>query len=219
MGSLGLLLGVLMAVVCLGSLIWLHVRGFKDGAFADPLLFLTGVSLISYMVTRWDRAKIPTLVLVCGLTLGFLISGPLSGEQRAIEAYNQGVEAMNCEDLDQAITCFAEAIRLNPKFAEAYCNRGIVYDEKGEPDKAIADFTEAIRLNPKFTEAYHNRGVVYTEKGEPDKAIADYTEAIRLNPKFAEAYYNRGAAYTEKGEQATAEADFAKVRELGDEPE
>ena len=50
---------------------------------------------------------------------------------------------------DKAIADFTEAIRLDPKYAEAYCNRGCAYRNKGDYDKAIADFTEAIRLNPK----------------------------------------------------------------------
>ena len=51
-------------------------------------------------------------------------------------------------DHDKAIADFTEAIRLNPKDAEAYYSRGGAYGEKGDYDKAIADFTEAIRLNP-----------------------------------------------------------------------
>ena len=64
-------------------------------------------------------------------------------------------------DYDKAIADFTEAIRLNPKIAKAYNNRGLAYENKGDYDKAIADCTEAIRLDPKFAEAYHNRGAAY----------------------------------------------------------
>ena len=100
---------------------------------------------------------------------------------------------------DKAIADYTEAIRLDPKDAEAYCNRGLAYGNKGDYDKAIADYTEAIRLNPKYAEAYYNRGMTYASKGEYDKAIADYTEAIRLDPKYAEAYYSRGVGLREQG--------------------
>jgi tetratricopeptide (TPR) repeat protein len=49
---------------------------------------------------------------------------------------------------DKAIADCAEAIRLDPKLAEAYYNRGFSYAEKGEYNKAIADYTEAIQLDP-----------------------------------------------------------------------
>ncbi len=52
--------------VALGSCFWLIVRGAKDGAFSDPILFVTGVSLIAYVVGRWDRAKLPILFCLGG---------------------------------------------------------------------------------------------------------------------------------------------------------
>jgi Flp pilus assembly protein TadD len=46
-------------------------------------------------------------------------------------------------DLDRAIADHSEAIRLAPKNAERYSNRGIEYYGKGEFDSAIADLNEA----------------------------------------------------------------------------
>ena len=121
-------------------------------------------------------------------------------------------------NFDKVIANFTENIRLDPKDAEAYLNRGVAYLDKGEDDKAIADFTEAIRLNPKDDEAYANRGVAYLGKHEHDKAITDFTEAIRLNPKDAEAYTNRSVAYLRKGETGNSDRDFARSRAIRDNP-
>jgi hypothetical protein len=69
MTSLWMFMGIVGATLFFIALIWLHARGFKDAAFADPLLFLTGISLVSYICTRWDRAKVPVFLglgaLVC----------------------------------------------------------------------------------------------------------------------------------------------------------
>ena len=121
---------------------------------------------------------------------------------------------------------YTEAIRINPDDAEAYFNRGVVYDKMGEidfedfDDKAIADYTEAIRINPDYAKAYLNRGVDYAKNFGGYKAIADFTEAIRIKPDFAEAYHNRGIAYRKTGVRGwdKAEADFAKAKELGYKP-
>ena len=72
----------------------------------------------------------------------------------ATKAYERGKACVGKKDFDAAIVAFTEAIRLDPKFAEAYYERGNVYYNTGERDKAIADFTDAIRLNPKHSEAY-----------------------------------------------------------------
>jgi tetratricopeptide (TPR) repeat protein len=92
---------------------------------------------------------------------------------------------------DIAIGDFNEAIRLDPKFENAYNNRGYAWTEKKEYDKAIADFNEAIRLDPKSAIPYNNRGDAWEAKGEYDKAIADYNEAIRLDPKYAHPWDGR----------------------------
>jgi len=85
---------------------------------------------------------------------------------------------------DKAIADHAEAIRLDPKNALAYFDRGTVYQNKGDYDKAIADFTEAIRLNPTHTDSYVNRALAYDQKGESHKAKADRNQVRRLNPSW-----------------------------------
>ena len=67
---------------------------------------------------------------------------------------------------DKAIADYTEAIRLNPKYALCYSNRGFAYDNKGDHDKAIADYTEAIRLDPHNSVTYSNRSVAYGSKGD-----------------------------------------------------
>ena len=97
-------------------------------------------------------------------------------------------------DHDQAIADYTEAIRLDPKHALAYINRGNAWRTKEEYDKAIADYDEAIRLDPKDATAYHERGEAWYAKDDLDKAIADYDEAIRLDPGRR--------AYTIRGDRA-----------------
>ncbi len=116
--------------------------------------------------------------------------------------------------LDKAITDFTEAIRLNPKLAEAYGGRGLAHGYKAEYVTALADCTAAIWLDPKSAEAYCGRGMVHYLKGDDDKAIADFTEAIRLDPKPAEAYYDRGMAYLMKSNYDKAIADYTEAIRL-----
>ena len=84
---------------------------------------------------------------------------------------------------DRAIANYDKAIKLDPKFAIAYNNRGIAYGQKGDDDRAIADFDTAIKLDPKSADTYYNRGIAYGQKGDYDRAIADFDTAIKLDPK------------------------------------
>jgi len=49
-------------------------------------------------------------------------------------------------DFDKAIADFNEAIRLDPNNAQAYQNRGVAYEKKGEKAKAEEDFAQAKKL-------------------------------------------------------------------------
>jgi tetratricopeptide (TPR) repeat protein len=112
----------------------------------------------------------------------------------------QGQAAADIGDLNRAIANFSEAIRLDPKNAIAFFNRGVAYAKKDDFDRAITDYNEAIQLDPKNPRAFFSRGFAYAKKGDLDRAIADYSEVIRLDPKNAIAFANRGSDHFKKGD-------------------
>jgi tetratricopeptide (TPR) repeat protein len=118
------------------------------------------------------------------------------------------------KEYNLAITNYTKSIELNPKFVEAYLNRGNAYSHNSEPELALVDYNKAIELNPKLAIAYYNRGYAFINKNEPELALVDYNKAIELNPKYAEAYNNRGNIYTDRGELDLAFADYTKAIEV-----
>jgi len=117
-------------------------------------------------------------------------------------------------DPDRAIADCNQAIRLDPKLANAYLNRGKAYSDKHDFDRAIADYDRAIELDPKSSIGYNNRCDAHLDKGAIDRAIADCNQAIRLDPKFAVAYLNRGNAYRNKRDVGSAIADYNQAIQL-----
>ena len=91
---------------------------------------------------------------------------------------NRGLVYRDKGDNDNALKDYTEAIKLDPKNANAYHTRGLVYGVKGDYDNALKDFNEAIKLDPKYAFAYHTRGLVYAEMGNQEKAIADFQTAL-----------------------------------------
>ncbi len=51
-------------------------------------------------------------------------------------------------NLDQAIADLTKAIELDPKYADAYYNRGFAHRSKGLKQAAINDFETYLRLEP-----------------------------------------------------------------------
>src|SRR5262249_16812831 len=66
--------------------------------------------------------------------------------------------------LDRAIADYDQAIRLDPKNAASYSNRGSAWHKKNQLDRAIADYDQALRVDPAYTKAYQNRGVAWYYK-------------------------------------------------------
>ncbi|MGB9625541.1 MAG: tetratricopeptide repeat protein [Phycisphaerae bacterium] len=117
-------------------------------------------------------------------------------------------------DCQQAIAYYTRAIELEPRFAEAYCNRAATYRRIGNYDLAIRDATRAIELNPDYAEAYNNRANAYGMLRQYDAAIRDYTTALRIRPNLAQAYSNRGLAYAAIGDIERAMRDYDRAIEL-----
>ena len=79
---------------------------------------------------------------------------------------------------------FDQAIALDPRFADAYNNRGTVWKDRGDLNRAIADFNQAIKLNPQYYVAYANRGLARLRQGKEAEAQRDFDQCLKLNPKL-----------------------------------
>jgi tetratricopeptide (TPR) repeat protein len=117
--------------------------------------------------------------------------------------------------LNVALECYSEAIKIEPKFKEAYFNRGLVKHDLKHYKGAIADFTKAIELDPYDTAAYCFRGISKNKIKTYNEAITDFNRALELDPNFEEAYFNRGIAMIKLGKKEDGCLDLKKALELG----
>jgi tetratricopeptide (TPR) repeat protein len=107
----------------------------------------------------------------------------------------------------KAVEHYDEAIKLDPKYGDAFLMRGFAWFQQGEMDKAFRDYNEALKLNPKNKRAFFWRGIAWFQKGDYDKAVKDYDDAIKLDPAYWLALSHRGCAWLWKGEYDKAVKD------------
>jgi tetratricopeptide (TPR) repeat protein len=136
---------------------------------------------------------------------------PELNRMTAEEWYGKGA---TIQDAERKIECFSNAIRLSPRFADAYEARGDEFFDKDDYDMALKDYTRTIHLNPRSGNAFCNRGFAYDALGNYDKAIHDFDRAIRLEPENRHAYIYRGNCHGEKGDYMQALRDGIKARQL-----
>jgi tetratricopeptide (TPR) repeat protein len=157
-------------------------------------------------------------------------SGRWSGAELAVKYFNRAIShTMKAKapigsfgHLGRAWKDYNEAIRLNPRYMEAYVNRGIVKMRYGNCRAAIADLDEAVRLGRREAQVYYNRARGYicligttlpSAEVQPTyrRAILDYSRAIRLKPRYVRAYVSRGTAYRNMSKPQKALEDLNKA--------
>jgi len=89
--------------------------------------------------------------------------------------------------LKEAEKEYQEALEINPNWAEALSNLGVIYEQKNELEKAIEFYQRAILIKPDYPEVYYNLGVLYWKKGEWDKVVTNFEKVLQYNPVHEEA--------------------------------
>jgi tetratricopeptide (TPR) repeat protein len=69
---------------------------------------------------------------------------------------------------------------IDPRFPDAYWERGRAFAAKHDQGRAVADFNQAIKINANYADPYNGRGLIHHQRGEFDAAIADFSEAKQL---------------------------------------
>jgi tetratricopeptide (TPR) repeat protein len=114
-------------------------------------------------------------------------------------------------DYPAAIHEYSEALQVDPHYAPALNNRGIIYRETGQLRAALEDFTAVIHEEPTNVFAYNNRANAFRQKNEQDFAMADLYMAISIDPTFADSFYGRAELRLKAGDLDGAIEDYTKA--------
>lgn len=113
-----------------------------------------------------------------------------------------------------AVAAFAEALAMNPGYADAHYNLGIHLARSGRHEEAAGEFRRALESAPRHAEARNNLGASMWALGKGDEAIDHYRKSIESDPFNFNALNNLGLALRQKGLSAEAEESFRKALEL-----
>jgi tetratricopeptide (TPR) repeat protein len=94
----------------------------------------------------------------------------------------RGAEALNRQDLDQAIRHLDKAISLSPDFAEAYNQRAIAHYLAERYHESVADSKKVVALMPLHFGAWSGLGHAYLAMGNLAEAQQAYEKALEVNP-------------------------------------
>lgn len=107
----------------------------------------------------------------------------------------QGIQLKELGNLEAAINCFQQALKLNSQEAEVYKRLAEVYILMGQEEDGLNALHQALNLQPNLSSAYLVVGNSLYTQSRFDLAIWAYTQALEIQPNFAEAYGNLGSVY------------------------
>lgn len=138
----------------------------------------------------------------------------LSKTTNEAEIAFQQAEAAASIDREKAVALYQKAVKLNPKFAEAYLGMARVLSGLGDTQGALTAIQNARKARPAYAEASAVEGRIYKEMGNEEKALASFKRAITEGKGFQpEALTGLGLFYREKAEGFAGEGDFDSEKE------
>lgn len=121
----------------------------------------------------------------------------------------QKAERMMEEDKEQAAELYQKAIKLRPKYAEAYLGLARAMSESGKVKEAHTAINNGRKVRPIYPELTAVEGRIYRSEGDEENTIKSFERAIREGGGFQpEAYTGLAILFKERGEIAGSSGDF-----------
>jgi Flp pilus assembly protein TadD len=124
---------------------------------------------------------------------------------------NLGIALVRAGRPEDGIAHFAEALRIEPTFAEAEFGTGLAFVSEGRTDEAVAHFELALQIDPTLWKAHNNLGVIMLARGDLAQALAHLTAAVRHEPDSIEALENLRQALARAGQSREAVEDHVQA--------
>lgn len=173
---------------------------FKYGALAFILLSITGLAIFISKSSLFTSQNIRDKPSLKSFDLNIAVleenkNDPEIQKGKSYDYYYQTAKKLEKKRIpDKALKHINMAIKLEPKNADAYAMRALIYYQlmhfTGDDIKmsmAVSDLKKALELDPKNKVAYRYLAVWNIEEGNPEKGISILNKALKLfpgEPKF-----------------------------------
>jgi len=132
----------------------------------------------------------------------------------AVRLNNRGVAQMGQQFTERAADSFADALKKDPKLAQAAINEGIALLTLQRLDHAKNALQQAIALDPSNAQAWYNLGLAQRSGNELEPALASFQQAVKFDPRDADSYYFEGVCYQEMKQYDKAIQILRKALEI-----
>ncbi|MFB2837806.1 tetratricopeptide repeat protein [Floridanema evergladense] len=176
------------------------------------------------LVIPKKRISISLIFLILIATSFFLWSRCSLDEE--IKLFDNANDLMDLGKNEQAISIYNQLINRNPKFYQAWTNRGYALAGQKKYKESLDSCIAATKIKPEDFEAFICQGLAYQNLGNNDAALTAFNQALEVIPKVESrdrkrnesiALDNRGVLYLSKmGNFEKAIDDFKRAIDVDD---
>jgi tetratricopeptide (TPR) repeat protein len=105
-----------------------------------------------------------------------------SGNEKANCELSKGAKAMDRKEFECAVKHFTRAVRIDPKFAEAYNQRALARYMLERFEECAEDCEKVVELMPCHFGAWAGLGHCHAHEGRLEDALRCYERALGINP-------------------------------------
>jgi tetratricopeptide (TPR) repeat protein len=115
---------------------------------------------------------------------------------------------------DDAVDAYRRVVAIDPTYAAAWNNLGLLLHRMGRYDDARVAYDRALREAADCAEAAYNLGSLNEDTGDVDNAISCYRHALDVSPNYADAHFNLAGALARSGRGEEAVRHWQRYLEL-----
>jgi tetratricopeptide (TPR) repeat protein len=134
-------------------------------------------------------------------------AGDADAIEQAMVLAQQGERHRLAGDKGKALTCYEQALALDPNCSQVFLGRASILIEQGRLSEALLDCNSALEREPQRAVLYVLRGMVHARLGNLKRALEEAEDAIRFDPQLPSGYMLRGIARFKKGRLEEALSD------------
>ncbi len=132
----------------------------------------------------------------------------------AESAFILGAAALEREDDRAAQRWFTRTLELDPNYAKAHTNLGIVLGRLGDRTGARTHYDAALSIEPASASALYQRAGLAFDEGDYVGAIRDYEQAAALDPDDLESRVELARTLFRSGDRAGAFRAYRRLERL-----
>ncbi len=137
--------------------------------------------LILSIVTRLQVSRWESSISLLQYTLSVTTNNPLVDNNLGVALDRQG-------KAQEATAHFAEALRWDPNYVDAYKNLGAALARQGRVQEALVNYEKVLKIRPDDAEVHYRMGFLMARQGKEEESLQQYREALRIQPSHADAH-------------------------------